>query len=367
MKKIKNNTTRIGEIEILRFLFCIVVIMYHCNLKIFDLIGKTDFRFSWAPRGYIGVEFFFIVSGYFFAYSLSKINYRPLNEGGNSRDYIRLMWNKYIGIFPCHLIAFVLLFAANAYVLRDLSNLKLLDVLPGLLLIQRAGISFNCINGVEWYISAMLIAMAIIAPIAVKYGDLYKRYFAPLSALLIYGWLTHEFHMLANSSAWTAIGYRSVWRAIAGINLGIFAAECVKQLKKHNFSKAERFTAHLVRYTLFAFAALYAMRRGDKKYDALIAFAIFLALVLTFTFAFSSSKLFQNGFVMFLGKLSLPMYLNQYLAIIIVTEVFPNKSHLVTFVLITAIDIAVSIPTLYASKPLLTAIKKSKLNKMITT
>ena len=138
---------------------------------------------------------------------------------------------------------------------------------------------------------------------------------------------------------------------------------CLTELKRLGVAEEDITVCHVPGALEVPFA-LQKMAMGGE-YDALIAFAIFLALVLTFAFAFSSSKLFQNGLVMFLGKLSLPMYLNQYLAIIIVTEVFPNKSHLVTFVLITAIDIAVSIPTLYASKPLLTAIKKSKLNRMI--
>lgn len=49
VEKIKKRN---GNIEILRFLFCIGIVLFH----------------AWVnPRGFIGVEFFFIVTGFFLA------------------------------------------------------------------------------------------------------------------------------------------------------------------------------------------------------------------------------------------------------------------------------------------------------------
>lgn len=47
-----NHKMRNGNIELLRFMFCMCVALYH----------------AWVnPRGFIGVEFFFIVTGFFLA------------------------------------------------------------------------------------------------------------------------------------------------------------------------------------------------------------------------------------------------------------------------------------------------------------
>lgn len=47
MKKMRN-----GNIELLRFLFCADIVLYHAGF---------------LPRGYVGVEFFFMVTGFFLA------------------------------------------------------------------------------------------------------------------------------------------------------------------------------------------------------------------------------------------------------------------------------------------------------------
>lgn len=47
-----NHKMRNGNIELLRFMFCMCVVLYH----------------AWVgPGGYIGVEFFFMVTGFFLA------------------------------------------------------------------------------------------------------------------------------------------------------------------------------------------------------------------------------------------------------------------------------------------------------------
>ncbi len=67
----KRRSKRIGELEFLRFVFAIEIILWHTNVLL-------DTRIS--TGGYRGVEFFYIITGYFLAYSLSHMR-RP--EAGN--------------------------------------------------------------------------------------------------------------------------------------------------------------------------------------------------------------------------------------------------------------------------------------------
>ena len=81
----KRRSQRIGELEFLRFVFAIEIILWHTNVLL-------DTRIS--TGGYRGVEFFYIITGYFLAYSLS---YRRQNEerklmsselASETKDYI---------------------------------------------------------------------------------------------------------------------------------------------------------------------------------------------------------------------------------------------------------------------------------------
>ena len=68
MKKMRN-----GNIELLRFLFCADIVLYHAGF---------------LPRGYVGVEFFFMVTGFFLA---DKIWTR------NSKDQRKPTWETLVG------------------------------------------------------------------------------------------------------------------------------------------------------------------------------------------------------------------------------------------------------------------------------
>lgn len=54
---------RNGKIEFLRFVFSMVVVLFHLNYVYFkDKLLLTD-SISFFAYGYIGVEFFFLVTG----------------------------------------------------------------------------------------------------------------------------------------------------------------------------------------------------------------------------------------------------------------------------------------------------------------
>ena len=73
MEKEKRN----GTIELLRFIFCMVVLFFHISMDIYG----TDWRqISWEGifrYGALGVEFFLITSGFFLAKSVNKYSNPP--------------------------------------------------------------------------------------------------------------------------------------------------------------------------------------------------------------------------------------------------------------------------------------------------
>lgn len=65
---------RNGNIDLMRFVFCLIIILYHINNRL-DLnppFGLSEKYFSFCGEGRIGVEFFFVVSGYLLAVTAKK-------------------------------------------------------------------------------------------------------------------------------------------------------------------------------------------------------------------------------------------------------------------------------------------------------
>lgn len=65
MKQKYNFYKRNGKIELLRFLFAVIIVLHHSR----QLLGDENCLFL---GGSLGVEFFFIVSGYLMMSSIEK-------------------------------------------------------------------------------------------------------------------------------------------------------------------------------------------------------------------------------------------------------------------------------------------------------
>ena len=357
MPKAKRN----GEIELLRFIFCLLVVLFHCNKDIFGMISENNYQFALSPRGYIMVEFFFMLSGYFMASGIDKSR----KDSPLGSETVRFIWKKYFSIFWYHIIAFAALVVSYMTINKVVLANKWLDTIPGALLITRTGIRFFDINGVEWYISAMILVMAAMYPVAKKHFEVYAKAIAPISAALTYGWLIHKYSTLSGTTIWGVLGYRCMWRAAAGLNVGLFMYCCVKALKKGDWNAKDSKTAKIARCAMYAFICVYAMCRSPQRYEIYAVMIIFIALVLCFTFPFENVKWLDSKTVAYLGKLSLPLYLNQNLAILFGKSFFIKCPDVLLVVLIVAMDFALSALCLWLGAKLTKKFNESRLNKLV--
>ncbi len=91
---VKNK--RNGVIELMRFLMVIPIVLGHTKEFLSDKI---------VTRGYLGVEFFFVVSGYLMMASLSR------KKGEEIKDLGKETWSfvvhKWKALMPNYLVAFI--------------------------------------------------------------------------------------------------------------------------------------------------------------------------------------------------------------------------------------------------------------------
>lgn len=70
---VKKTFQRNGKIELLRFIFCMAVLLFHCEKYVLGEPSlEKGYHLSLFCHGSMGVEFFFLVSGFLMAKSISK-------------------------------------------------------------------------------------------------------------------------------------------------------------------------------------------------------------------------------------------------------------------------------------------------------
>ena len=316
------KSKRNGKIEFLRFVFCMAVLLFHCCKYVLgEASCEKGYHLSLFCHGSMGVEFFFLVSGVLMAKTAYKKNEFKGNLSGDldgkalAADSLQFLKGKYLGIFPMHALAFVFAFVTYA-VAEKLHWLKILsgalESIPNLFLVQMTGMGMVNPNHVTWYISCMLIAMAVLYPLCRKYYTMFTHYIAPLSAVLLLGYCMKTTGRLTGVSHWSGICYKSVLRALIEIALGAAAFEIARYISGRKYKKPP---AHL----------------------GLSGFS-------------SGAGFFDNAVFFHLGKLSLPLYLTQVGVINIVTGLFDGLPHRRQILVIVAGTFAAAYVLLWMEK-----------------
>lgn len=326
----QKSTKRNGKIEFLRFVFCMAVLLFHC-LKY--VIGEPScdkgYHLSLFCHGSMGVEFFFIVSGVLMAKSAYKKKIsgstQPLAE-----DALDFLKRKYFSIFPMHVLAFVLAFFSYTAV-NQMNWLETVtsavESIPALFLVQMTGMGMVSPNHITWYLSCMLIAMAVLYPLCRKYYDMFTHYIAPVSAILLLGYCMETTGKLTGVMVWSGFCYKSVFRAIIEISLGASAFEFVRIVFAKQFTKSARIGFSIAEIVLFVCIMIYCIGTFPRKWEEIELFAILLLVILAFSGQSYGAGIFDHAVFYHLGKLSLPLYLAQVSVINIVTGFLGKWSH----------------------------------------
>lgn len=290
------------------------VLLFHCEKYV---IGEPPldkgYHLSLFCHGSMGVEFFFVVSGFLMAKSAYK---------KNQLDPVSFLKRKVAAIFPMHVLTFFLAFAA--YVISNRMHpveiiAKAVESIPSFFLIQMTGINLCSPNHITWYLSCMLIAMAVLYPLCRKYYQMFTCYIAPLLGILLLGYCIAGTGRLTGVAQWTGICYKSLIRALSEIALGAAGFEASRRLQQKEFSQGKRIGIAAAELLLFLCTMVYAVGTFPSTWEVIELFAILLLVVLAFSQTGAGSRFFDNRLCYHLGKISLPLYLAQVTPIYLVT------------------------------------------------
>lgn len=286
---------RKGNIDLLKFIFACVLVVYHFNAY----VGTGLFQ-----AGYNVVSFFFILSGFFM---MESVENKPMTEplGTDTFEFIKKKISRIAPEFYVSwVIAFIVCHMANFNVKTCLKDLS--ESLFDLFFIKMTGLKAYSPNNVTWYISAMLLAMAIIWPIARRWTDMYIKVISPMALVIMLGIFCQRYESISSWKDWMGIIYSGLFRAIFSIMAGSICWSV------SHYIKAKQVDSTLATFvSIMSFVSLiYLLCWGE---GGIIDFGIFVLFMVLVTVASSGvskvSKKLNCKFCYWLGEVSVVLYL----------------------------------------------------------
>lgn len=332
---------RNGTIDILRFLFCIGILLFHTEKYIFEEPSlKNGIHFDFFPHGAIGVEFFFLVTGWLMAKSICS---RKKSNGENklSSETGAFIKRKYLSILPYSVVATLFVFMVDCFInnwgVKEIIR-KFIESIPNFSLIQMTGISYYNPNHITWYLSSMMIAICILFPLAYKYYDNFVKLIIPIGGVLILGIMFVEFgKSLTGVMTWTGFAYKGTIRGIIEIGFGMVSFEASQYLQSLKIRKKDKYVLRFVELICYVGVFMFIMLTLPKSYEIIALAAIWVGVTITFS-GVTKIDIFDNKFSELLGKMSLPIYLCQLAAINAVKQFSEGFDGYIKVILVVVLD-----------------------------
>lgn len=351
------------EVDFLKLVFAIFVLINHTSVFIKDNTRIDSMFLSYL--GWIGVWFFFIVSGFLMVESVSKKNFASDSAGKSS---LRFVIGKFGSIAVPYLIAEFLLVVIYVIIIqRGNAFLAILKTIPDDLAITASGMRIR-FNGPTWYISAMLISMLFLCYLLIKKRDFFLYVFSPLCSVLILGFMYMQESPLIDLNGRFGFFSGAILRAVAGLCSGVVAwliyKKIVEAKDNHIYTIIE-----CLGWIVFIISIFFQLKRDNQL---VFVTMIYMPALIAVSFSRKSliSKLFRFGWMKCFGKLSLLIYLNHYLAQQITLKWFSNYSYKICSLIMlgfTVLLICVAWVLELAVKRCIKAIKNNEKGNKIDT
>lgn len=293
--------------EFLRFLFSVIIVFHHSR----NFVGNQTSLFL---NGAFAVEFFFILSGFLMMKSISKLQTDPQNLGTETARFIK---KKYLSLCPDMILSWIIGAVATAVVCNytgDAVGAMVRDGIWELGLLTMTGLRLSTLNGAVWYLSSMLLCMAILYPLLRKYKTTAKLVVIPIITLFIFGYFAVQTQSIRMPFGWAGFTYRGNLRAFADLGVGVILYQITEAFKGKRLTAFSKVLLTIVKYAgvVSLVAYMYVIRKPTIQYDLFHILVIMLVIGLVFSNQTYGARLFNNGFFAFLGKFSLPLYLSHY-------------------------------------------------------
>lgn len=290
------------EFDFWKFVAAVFILLVH---------SKHVFGTSLVCReGYVAVEFFFVVSGFFMAKSVFG-EIRPFQLDMIADEAASFLIRKIKTVFVPYCVGF-----AACFVIVCLNGLKRGIVGKGLvfdfLMLDEVGLADGSIVAPGWYLSVLFTTAFVLYPFMRWNKRFFCGWIAPVLSVFALGALCRRFGGVCNAYG-TPFGlFSAAWvRGFGEVCLGIFAFSASEKIdrnrtvEKSASNSALRIAASLLPVLAFSWIA---SARADPE-TVLLFIAAFAALSGA---GQSYSRIFPVRPCRFVGRLSLWLYLTHW-------------------------------------------------------
>lgn len=357
---------RFFNIDFLRFIFAIIIILYHfCHagkgsffLGTFKNISEVANFSSMTSFGNLAVDFFFIIAGFFLFYRR--------DFGIKISDFVK---SRIIRLYPLVLLYSIISILFGFFVYK-INNYIPYEQILRLLLIDNIGLNLVH-SGITWYVSVLfwcsLFYFYIIKYFEKKYIDL----FIPLIIIFCYSFLIHAYkgNITGHTQSFDFIYNAGVLRGLAGLGLGIIIAKIYSELGDLNnkISFYSKIIYSIAEGVLLYFVINFTCLKKLSYYSNFIIIVAFA--ILFFLFLLNKgyiSNLLNNRFLGYLGRYTYSIFIiHRFVQNTIKIYVLPINTNFVsnhiyiTIFLVTLLCIIAGIITYYLiEKPSFNYLKK---------
>ncbi len=305
------NEHKNGKVEILRFLAALMIMDGHMGILLGEEISRP-FRLTWFY-----VEFFFLLTAILTAKHFDREESLSLPLEGRVKEALRYTGGKILRFLPYTVLPTVLMYlVVNANVWKDGfgAYLRAMENLPFELLFLSAGLKEGTVLFPIWFLSALLIALPLIAFLSQSRRRYTVAACGALAALLFFfSKYDYGSHVYPNQ----------LLRALSAMLLGLAVYAAARWLSRRTLTRRARMA-------LSALELLSALLPIALSIPNVLLLRVYLGcFVVFFAITFSGQSLLPNPagrWVGLLGKLSLPMYVWHYL----IGTVLHRTAHLPT-------------------------------------
>lgn len=295
---------RNGKIELLRFMFSVWIMLCHSDYF------AADGAWSIAKRGALGVEFFFMLSGYLMVCSVKKKEQIPSENLG--KETSQFILHKITALMPNFVIAWVIGLAVMHYRGGDYSLTALIKrAIEGtweLTFLTMAGFGKVRVN-VDWYISAMILAMVVLYPLCRRYFSVFVHILAPTCAAFILGCFYYTSLTPTNVMQYYDVVYKGMLRAVADICLGAACYPAIEGLKQLKLMLTAKKILSVIEGSIWIVVFGSMLVFQNKTYDFFVMLLIVAGTILSFGHQGVYADAFDRPSFLHLGIFSLSLYL----------------------------------------------------------
>lgn len=294
-----------SSINVWKFIFSVLIVILHIN----GVFGTEKLQGM-----YIFADWFFVFAGYTLARRIEKLD----KDADTFVESCVIVKDRLKSVLPYYFVS-----CTVALILKlNLSIIKVEDayyvhrIVYEYLLLEMTPLNPVRLTDTGWFLSAMWMALIVITPLAVKFRRHFFRFSIVIYALVFMYFYKNSLGVYG-PGAWTDIGYKGFYRAIADISIGTFGYEIGHILdylfKKIKYNRTANIIISVLLSIIITVAYILIIRNvfmyddGDIYYYYPLIFSMIIMLQMHIKIYIFMP---DNAFSRFLGKISMILFMN---------------------------------------------------------